>query len=696
MVIKMEMVLAEKPSVASSIAAVIGASSRKAGYLEGGGYVVSWCVGHLVSLAPTDAYGERYLKWRYADLPIIPKDWKYVVPEGRKAQFDVVAKLMGRSDIDSIICATDAGREGELIFRLVYQEAKCRKPFKRLWISSMEDEAIRAGFSALKDGSEYDRLFDASLCRMQADWIVGINCTRLFSVLYGSTLNVGRVQSPTLAILAEREDAISKFVKETFHIPAIDCGGFTAAGERQKTKKAADEIRLACEGKTAVAKKADAKEKSTPPPKLYDLTALQRDANRMLGYTAQQTLDFAQALYDRKLATYPRTDSQYLTADMESTAGMLVAAFSIKLPFAGGCPESPDLSRIIDSSKVSDHHALIPTMEMAKVDLSGLPSGERSLLLMMAARLLCAVSPRHAYKEVCAEIECGGRIFTAKGRTVLDWGWKSLESAFMSFIKADPNEGEDGGDEAMPDIVAGQEFKNVKASVKTGRTSPPARLTEDTLLSRMENAGKAEADSGAERKGLGTPATRAQIIEKMIRSGYAERKKKILAPTEKGASLVAALPEKLKSPVLTSEWESKLRQVERGELGAADFMEGISDLVRGIVEENQSPLKGMSGLFAAKSGNQAVGLCPRCGGEVSEGSKGFFCANKSCGFAMWKSDLFFSKKKKQLDAATAAALLKDGEVRMEGLHSEKTGKTYNATVVLDDAGEKYVNYKLKF
>lgn len=692
----MKLVIAEKPSVAMSLAAVLGANEKKDGYLEGNGYLVSWCVGHLLELAQPEAYKEQYAKWRYADLPILPTTWKYEVPKDKKKQLDLLCRLMKDSRVDSMVCATDAGREGELIFRLVYQYAKCKKPMERLWISSMEDAAIRDGFEHLRPGSSYDNLFDAAVCRAGADWLVGINATRLFSVLYGVTLNVGRVMSPTLALLVQREAQIRNFKSKSFYVPEITCGGFAASGERQEEQEKAETIRLSCDGQPATVRSVEKQTKTVQPPRLYDLTTLQRECNRIYGYTAQQTLDYLQSLYEKKLATYPRTDSQYLTEDMQATAASLVIWLRDNLPFGKGCKGEPDIERVTDGSKVTDHHAIIPTVEIARTDLASLPSGERDVLTLIAARLLCATSQAHKFEAVTAFLDCAGYTFLAKGKTVLQDGWKEADRLYRMGLKQKPEE-KDNEDAALPELEENQIFSSVAASIREGKTSPPKHYTEDSLLAAMETAGAEDMPEDAERKGLGTPATRAATLEKLVAVGFVERKKKQLLPTEKGVNLITVLPDNIKSPLLTAEWESRLKQVEHGEVSADVFMDGIADMNRELVKAHTAPEEQFTKLFAAgRKDREAVGTCPRCGASVYEGQKGFFCENRDCAFALWKDNRFFSSKKKSITKTIAAALLKEGRISMSGLYSEKTGRTYDAVVVLDDTGGKYVNFKLEF
>ena len=694
----MKLVIAEKPSVAMSLAAVLGATERKDGYLEGSGYLVSWCVGHLLELAQPEAYKEQYAKWRYEDLPILPENWKYEVPKDKKTQLALLCRLMKDKRVDSVVCATDAGREGELIFRLVYEYAGCNKPMERLWISSMEDAAIREGFDRLRPGSDYDKLYDAAVCRAGADWLIGINATRLFSVLYGVTLNVGRVMSPTLALLVQRESDIESFISKPFYVPGITCGGFTASGEKMTERSEAEKIRMDCDHNSAFVRSVEKQVKTIQPPRLYDLTTLQRECNRIYGYTAQQTLDYVQSLYEKKLATYPRTDSQYLTKDMQATAASLILWLRDNMTFGKGYAGEPDIDRVTDDSKVTDHHAIIPTVEIARTDLSELPSGERDVLTLLAVRLLCATTQVHRFEAVTAILDCQGYTFTAKGKTILQSGWKEVERIHRMSIRQSETEHKENEAVALPVLQEGQTFEAVSASLREGKTSPPKHYTEDTLLSAMETAGAEDMPEDAERKGLGTPATRAATLEKLVSAGFVERKKKQLIPTKKGRNLIAVLPDNIKSPILTAEWESMLKQVEHGELSATSFMDQIADMSRLLVKEHTAPEERFADLFPSSKGtvHEAVGVCPRCGAPVYEGKKGFFCDNRECSFALWKDNRFFSSKKKSITKSVAAALLKEGRISMSGLYSEKTGKTYDAEVILDDTGGKYVNFKLEF
>lgn len=692
----MKLVIAEKPSMAKSIAVVLGANSRKDGYLEGSGFLVSWCVGHLVELADASAYGENYAKWTLADLPILPEHWAYtILPDSRK-QFDTLKKLMERTDVASLVCATDAGREGELIFRLVYEQANCKKPVERLWISSMEDSAIRDGFAHLKPSADYDQLYEAALCRAQADWLVGINATRLFSILYHRTLNIGRVMTPTLALIVQREVAIDAFKPTPFYTVTVELPAFTAASERITDKTQAEALQAAClTAAHATVKSVERKEKAEKPPALYDLTTLQREANRLLGFTAQQTLDYLQSLYEKKLATYPRTDSRYLTSDMAGSLPMLVNNTAETMPFAEKLTIRCNSAQVIDDSKVSDHHAIIPTQSIRETDLSALPAGELALLQLICARLLCAVGQPHAYAETSVVVECAGQEFKAKGRAILNPGWRELDGRYKDTLKNKPDPEKEA--KALPILSEGDILSVVTAAVKEGKTSPPAHFTEDTLLSAMETAGAGEMPEDAERKGLGTPATRAGILEKLIKVGFVERKKvkkaTHLMPTHEGVALITVLPNQIQSPSMTAEWEHRLKEIEHGGAEPDAFLSEIAAMLTELTGRYEA-VKDAAVLFP--SDKESLGKCPRCGASVVEISKGFVCENRDCGFAIWKENKFFTAKKKKLTKALVTELLSTGRARLTGCYSEKTGKTYDATVVLDDTGGKYVSFKLEF
>ena len=665
-----KLVIAEKPSVAKAIARVIGANKYNDGYITGGGFTVSWCFGHLAELASAESYNESYAKWKYEDLPIFPDTWQYSVGESKKKQLNTVSALMNSDDITEIINACDAGREGELIFRTVYNLSKCNKPVKRLWISSLEDSAIKEGFENLKPGTDYENLYMAALARSKADWLVGINATRLFSVLYHRTLNVGRVVSPTLAMLVQREAEISAFKSEPFYKVILDFGGFKAESDKIPELNEANTLSEHCKGEKVYVKEVIKTEKSEKPPTLYDLTTLQRDANRLLGYTAQQTLDYVQSLYEKKLCTYPRTDSKYLTDNMEQTIEEIV---KISVDILGvEIPKQIAVANVCNSKKVSDHHAVILTKSVKNTELESVTAGEREILKLIAKRIVCAVSEPYSYIETIATLICGDREFTAKGKAVTNWGFKTYD-------KREENK--------LPELTEGQILGNKDLSVSEGKTQPPKHYTEDTVLSAMENV--KDIPDEAERKGLGTPATRAGIIEKLVSVGFVIREKgkksTNLIPTGIGTSLITVLPEELQSPLLTAEWEEELLQIEKGELSPDKFLTDIKAMVKGIVTDYRV-IDGAEVLFP--SGRTVIGKCPRCGSDVTESKKGYFCEKNSCRFALWRDNRFLTGKKINLTNKMAEKLLKEGKAFVSGIYSEKTGKKYDAYIVLNDDGEK--------
>ena len=668
----MQLVITEKPSVARSISEVIGATEISDGYMEGNGYVVSWCVGHLVELAQPESYGEQWKKWTYESLPVKPEKWQYEVKPDTKAQYDVLCQLMHRKDVTATICATDAGREGELIFRLVYEMAGCDKPIKRLWISSMEESAIREGFENLQPGSDYDNLYHSALCRQEADWLVGINGTRLFTVLYGGkVLKVGRVQTPTLAMLVDREAKIMNFQKEKYYMAHILMDGMDAATGRMDDKNKADEIAGACRDGQALTTSVVKEEKTVMPPKLYDLTTLQRDANRLFGFTAKQTLEYTQSLYEKKLATYPRTDSQFLSDDMGNTAeGVIEAVFS-SLMFEENKASRPDIKRILNSKKVTDHHAIIPTMEIAKADLAALPETERKILSLVANRLLCATGEKHLYETVKAEFSCGGHTFAVSGKSVTHNGWKSFEDAFKRSFKISGNQEEEKEEKKLPELSEGQAFDGVQTKVSEHFTSPPKHFTEDLLLSAMERAGAEDMGDDVERKGLGTPATRADIIEKLVRDGFVKREKKQIIPTEDGMKLITVLPDVVKSPKLTADWENALTLVAKGELPMEDFMADIENMVSELIHTYHEVSDEQKKMFAQEQA--ALGVCPNCGGQVVKGKFGAYCVKK-CGMNV----------SRVMGAALTDAQVKDmlagKKILLKGLKS-KAGKPYDAYII---------------
>ena len=672
-----------------SYAKVLGATSRQDGYLEGNGYLVSWCVGHLVELAPPNIYDAKYVKWSIADLPILPQKWQYLVSASTKKQFGILQKLMHRPDVDSIVNSCDSGREGELIFRLVYQQAGCKKPFSRLWLSSMEENAIREGFAHLKPSTEYDALYNAALCRERADWMVGINASRLFSCLYGQPLAVGRVMTPVLAMTVVREAAIAAFVPEKFYTVALSfAGGGTASSKRFSQKSDAETLLENCrkEDHTTV-QKVERKEKAEKPPLLYDLTSLQRDANRLLGFTAQQGLDYAQSLYEKKLITYPRTDSRFLTDDMAASLPELVATAAGAFDFHENVPVH--VQQVIDSSKVTDHHALLPTASVAKADLSALPAGERNVLRLIAARLLCAVGEPHRYAETTLTTICAGEEFSAKGKVVLSDGWKAMEQKMLGELLGKQKEAA-----VLPDVQEQSQCSIAGAELKEGQTSAPKHFTEDLLLHSMETASADSMPEGVERQGIGTPATRAATIEKLVQKGFLERKgnkkTKVLLPTDKGKALITVMPEEIQSADMTADWEAKLLQIERGEMEPSEFMTEIKEMISSLVTTTEAA-KGANALMK----NKIIGICPNCGANVVEREKGWFCENRECRFVLWKDNAFFKRLGKRLDAHVADKLLRDGRVRLKDCKSAK-GKTYNATVLLSCEADGRSKFSLEF
>ena len=675
-----------------SYAKVLGVQGRQDGYLEGSGYIVSWCIGHLVELAPPSTYDEKYVKWNVADLPILPQRWQYLVSASTKKQFGILKKLMHRADVESIICATDAGREGELIFRLVYEQAGCKKPVSRLWLSSMEDNAIREGFANLKPSTEYDALYQAALCRERADWMVGINCSRLFSCLYGRPLAVGRVMTPTLAMTVEREAAIAAFVPKKFYTVALELtSGFVASSRRISEKAAAEKLLAGCrEEMVSTIQKITRKEKAENPPPLYDLTTLQRDANRLLGYSAQQTLDYVQSLYEKQLTTYPRTDSCYIADEDEEMLEELAEELEDFLGFVSEDADDdvPRTRRTVNRQKVTDHHAILPTRSMLQADLDALPKGERNILKLIIARTLMAVSKPFRYLETLLTTECAGEEFTVKGKEILEEGWKAVERKVLADILNRKREFT-----ALPQVEE-SECGILNAELKEGQTSPPKHFTEDTLLHSMETASADSMPEGVERQGIGTPATRAATIEKLVQKGFLERKgdkkTKVLLPTDKGKALITVMPEEIQSADMTADWETKLLRVERGEMEPETFMTEINDMISSLVNTTEA-VKGASALMK----NKVIGICPNCGKSVVEREKGWFCENRECRFVLWKDNAFFKRLGKRMDAHVADKLLRDGRVRLKDCRSAK-GKTYNATVLLTTEADGRSKFSLEF
>ena len=685
----MQLIICEKPSVGMTISSALGIETKKDGYMESEDFLVSWCIGHLAELSAPSCYGKCYEKWSLEALPILPETWQLTVSKDKEKQFSILKALLFRKDVTEVINSCDAGREGELIFRFVMEKTGCKKPVKRLWISSMEESAIRKGFENLKDGADYDSLYQSALCRAKADWIVGINATRLFSLLYNHTLNVGRVQSPTLKILADRSDAITNFKKEKHYHVHLVLDGTEAVSDRFSSKEAAEKIATSCKGKTAVCTSITSEKKEALPPKLFDLTALQKEANRIFGYTAKQTLDLAQSLYEKKLLTYPRTDSNYLTDDMKETAETVIHTLLSKFSFMQGVKLIPEVTGLLNSNKVSDHHAVIPTMELEKTDLSMLPESERNILFLAGARLLMASASSNVYETVTAIFSCEDYIFTANGKTVLSSGWKKIEALFLMNLKEKQTK---ENEKELPVFCEGESFDSFMIKVTEHDTLPPKAYTESMLLSSMERAGNKEITEDAERKGLGTPATRASIIEKIINAGFVTRKGKQLIPTKDGMNLISVLPETLTSLLLTAEWENELSRIAKGETDADSFMEKIEALTKELIE-NTDAEKAKAELF--KQEKNVIGLCPRCKSPVYEGKKNYYCSNRDCLFSMWKNDRFFDDRKITFTPKIASALLKDKKVKVKDIYSHKTGKTYDGNVVLCDTKDKYVNYRIE-
>ena len=662
----MELVIAEKPSVAQSIAAVLGATQRKDGYLEGNEYLVSWCVGHLVELAQPESYEEAWKKWSYESLPIIPQEWQHEVKSDTKAQYQILKKLMHDDRVDAVVCATDAGREGELIFRLTYNMAGCRKPMKRLWISSMEESAIRDGFHNLRPGSDYDNLYHSALCRQEADWLVGINGTRLFTVLYGGkALKVGRVQTPTLAMLVDRESKIMNFKKEAYYMAHIIGNGLDAVSEHISDKTEAERIAGACENGQALVTSVIKEEKWVAPPKLYDLTTLQRDANRLFGFTAKQTLEYTQSLYEKKLVTYPRTDSQYLSDDMEGTAKNVIEAIFNSLLFEQNIMFNPDIKRILNSKKVTDHHAIIPTMEIIKQDLKAIPESEMKILSLCANRLLCATGEKHIYNSTKAVITCNNTVFKVSGKEVWKNGWKEFEDFFKNSYKTAEDKSDAEEEKKLPELREGMMIAVEQTKVSEHFTQPPKHYTEDSLLSAMERAGAEDMGDEVERKGLGTPATRADIIEKLVKDGFVKREKKQMIPTEDGMKLITILPDVVKSPKLTADWENELTLVSKGEVAAEQFMSGIEAMVSDLVKTYHSVNDEQKAMFGVgKRTQEALDKCPKCGADVVKGKFGAYCTGK-CGMNVGKA------LGVTLSDAQVKSLLQGKKMLVKGLKGKK-------------------------
>ena len=691
----MFLVIAEKPSVSQALAKVLSAGEREDGYLAGKGCIVSWCLGHLAGYVSPEFYDSRYEKWEFADLPIVPEQWELAVAKDKKKQFAVLEKLLNRSDLDYVVNACDAGREGELIFKRVYDLSGSKIPVKRLWISSMEDSAIREGFASMKDGKEYENLCEASVCRAKADWLIGMNATRAFTTKYYKKLTVGRVQTPTLAMLVERQDAIDGFVKEAYYKVAVEGDGIRAISESIKDEAEGIALAEKCNGKSAVIRKVEKIQKKNQPPKLYDLTTLQREANRFFGYTAQETLRELQELYEAKLVTYPRTDSQYITADMEQTALELLELLPELLPFLQGESIGKNVGRIINNGKVSDHHALLPTKEALGQDFEELSERQRNIFRLIGQRLAQAVSEECIYEETAVMVLCEGHKFSAKGKAIVQSGFKKIEEVFRNSVQKGKQGDKDKAENtaSIPGgLQEGMEIAEVRAENSKHYTAPPKPYSEDTLLAAMERAGNQDFDEDTEKKGLGTPATRASILEKLVSSGYAKRSGKQILPTADGKELIAVLPDYLKSAAMTAEWENKLLLMERGQMDSHKFLQEITDLI-------DTMIAGCSAISGEEQNRfhqrESVGICPVCGNPVYEGKKNFYCNNRECSFSLWKENRYLSSMKKLVDKGMAMDLLEKGRTHVKDLYSQKTGKTFAADLLMN-VEDGRANFSLEF
>ena len=675
------LVIAEKPSVAQSYAKNLSAYKREDGYLEGESCIVSWCLGHLAEYAQPEEYDPKYEKWQFDDLPILPEVWKLKVSKDKKKQFDVLKGLMNRSDVEYLVNGCDAGREGELIFQRVYDLAGCRKPVKRLWISSMEDAAIQKGFQTMKSEEEYKNLCMAAVCRAQADWLIGMNGTRAYTTRYFKRLVVGRVQTPTLAMLAERQERIEHFQKEAFYKVALTDGKLTVVSENIANEEAADLLAALCNGSTAVVTQMKKEDKKAFPPRLYDLTSLQREANRYFGYTAKRTLDMLQELYEEKLVTYPRTDSQFVTEDMKDSVEELVGKMPVLLPFVDYGQLGHGIKRVINNAKVSDHHAILPTKEAVEKGIADLPADKKNLMMLICQQLVQATGEEYLYEQTDITVKCQEHDFKARGKIPVQMGFKEVEKAFKHlYVKAEPVEGKEKETSIPAGYEEGMRLFPVKADKTTHYTSPPKPFNEDTLLAAMETAGNKEFDSETEKKGLGTPATRASIIEKLVSSGYAQRKGKQILPSTEGKELVKVMPEYLKSAVMTAEWENQLLMMEKGQITDTQFMGEITSLVRKILEVCREIPEEERRRFQTE--REVIGKCPVCGCDVFEGKQNFYCSNRQCDFALWKENRFLGSMGKNLDKKMARELLDKACTHVKGLYSKKKDMKFDADLLL--------------
>lgn len=675
------LVIAEKPSVAQSYAKNLSAYKREDGYLEGESCIVSWCLGHLAEYAQPEEYDPKYEKWQFDDLPILPEAWKLKVSKDKKKQFEVIKTLMNRSDVEYLVNGCDAGREGELIFQRVYVLAGCRKPVKRLWISSMEDAAIQKGFQTMKSEEEYKNLCMAAVCRAQADWLIGMNGTRAYTTRYFKRLVVGRVQTPTLAMLAERQERIEHFQKEAFYKVALTDGKLTVVSENIANEEAAELLAALCNGSTAVVTQMKKERKKSFPPKLYDLTSLQREANRYFGYTAKRTLDMLQELYEEKLVTYPRTDSQFVTEDMNDSVEELVEKMPVLLSFVDYGQLGHGIKRVINNAKVSDHHAILPTKEVVEKGIADLPADKKNLMMLICQQLVQATGEEYLYEQTDITVKCQEHDFKARGKIPVQMGFKEVEKAFKQLcVKAEPVEEKEKETSIPAGYEEGMRLFPVKAEKTTHYTSPPKPFNEDTLLAAMETAGNKEFDSETEKKGLGTPATRASIIEKLVSSGYAQRKGKQILPSTEGKELVKVMPEYLKSAVMTAEWENQLLMMEKGQITDTQFMGEITSLVRKILEVCREIPEEERRRF--QTAREVIGKCPVCGCDVFEGKQNFYCSNRQCDFALWKENRFLGSMEKNLDKKMARELLDKACTHVKGLYSKKKDMKFDADLLL--------------
>ena len=674
------LVIAEKPSVAQSYAKNLSAYKKQDGYMEGENCLVSWCLGHLAEYARPEEYDERYAKWQFDDLPIIPEKWKLQVSADKKKQFSVLKELMNREDIEYLVNGCDAGREGELIFQRVYDLSGCRKPVRRLWISSMEDEAIRNGFHEMKDAGFYSNLCMAAVCRAQADWLIGMNATRAYTTKYYKKLVVGRVQTPTLAMLTERQDRIEHFQKETFYRVELTDGKLVAVSENITNKADAELLAALCDGSEAIITELKRERKKVSPPKLYDLTSLQREANRYFGFTAKKTLDLLQELYEEKLVTYPRTDSRFVTEDMIGTVEELAGKMPLMLPFVEYGQLGHNIKRVVNNEKVSDHHAILPTKEAVEKGIVDLPVDKKNLMILIGQQVIQAVGEDYLYEQTDVTVNCQKNEFTARGKTAVQMGFKDVEKAFCSHCVKTEKEDSDRQLEIPYGYQKGMQIFNVKAETSIHYTSPPKSFNEDTLLAAMETAGNKEFDEKTEKKGLGTPATRASTIEKLVASGYAQRKGKQIIPTAEGRELIRVMPENLKSAGLTAEWENRLLLMERGELNGEQFMDDIVTMLEEILNGcRKIPEEERNRFQTAK---ELIGKCPVCGSDIFEGKRNFYCSNRQCDFALWKDNRFLEGMEKKLDKKMAKELLDKACTHVKGLYSKKKDARFDADLLM--------------